>query len=274
MTFEPHPVAILHPERAPGVLTPLEVKAHFLQEAGADFLIVLRDTASLLSLTAEDFVDKFLVGDVRPVAVVEGEDFNFGAERIGTVEKLAEMGKSKGFEVVVVEPMEVQLSTGQTVKVSSTLIRYMLESGHVADAARLLGHHYLLVGMVIPGRGKGKELGYPTLNMREPGQVLPAEGVYAGYVRLGGDRAETIGAEQHMPAVFSIGQARTFGDEFPLLVEAHLLQDGEPSGQWMGMEFVERIRKQRKFNSAEELAAQIARDCKRAREILAGGKSA
>ncbi|MHC4508445.1 MAG: adenylyltransferase/cytidyltransferase family protein [Planctomycetota bacterium] len=114
MTFEPHPVAILYPERAPGVLTPLEVKADLLRQCSVDSLIVLQDSRELLSLSAEDFVGRFLVENVTPSAVIEGRDFNFGAARAGNIESLRRLGAEKGFDVSVVEPKEIKLSTGQS----------------------------------------------------------------------------------------------------------------------------------------------------------------
>jgi len=270
MTFEPHPVAILHPDRAPGVLTPLEYKAHLLAEAGVDYLIVLKDTAGLLKLSPADFVDKFLVSDIKPAVIAEGDDFNFGAGRAGNIDTLRKMAAENGFELVVVPARLAQLATGQTVRVSSTTIRYMLEAGHTADAAELLGRPYILAERIIPGRGRGKQLGFPTLNLKIPHQVIPAEGVYAGRVRLGDDLGHTFDAKRSFKAVFSIGQARTFGDEHPLLIEAHLLENKIPetSGKWMAMEFVRRIRSQHKFKTPDDLARQIASDCEKAEEIL------
>jgi len=270
MTFEPHPVAILHPDKAPGVLTPLEYKAHLLAEAGVDYLIVLKDTASLLKLSPADFVDKFLVSDVKPAVIAEGDDFNFGAARAGNIDTLRKMAAKNSFELVVVPARLTQLATGQKVRVSSTTIRYMLEAGHVADAADLLGRPYILAEKIIPGRGRGKQLGFPTLNLQIPRQVIPAEDVYAGWVSLGDDLGHTFDAKQRLKAVFSIGQARTFGDETPLLIEAHLLKNDIPetSGKWMAMEFVRRIRSQHKFKTPDDLARQIQKDCEKAKEIL------
>ena len=133
-----------------------------------------------------------------------------------------------------------------------------------------LKRSHRLFGRIVSGRGKGRELGYPTLNMQGPDQILPCEGVYAGFVRVAdtGDYAK-LGSEQ-MPAVFSIGQARTFGDSHPLLIEAHLLQRqlGDMSNKWMSMDFVERLRTQHKFVSVEALITQIALDCERAKQVL------
>ncbi len=271
MTFEPHPVAILYPERAPGVLTPLELKKHVLGQCGVGVLVVLRGDQELLGLSPEDFVARFLVENLQPSVVVEGNDFNFGAARAGSIETLGKFGAENGFGVWVIEPKKIKLSTGQSVKVSSTMIRYMLESGHVIDAGAALGRPYRLVGQTIPGRGVGKKLGFPTLNMKKPRQVIPAEGVYAGFVKVGDDTEGVLTAKDRFPAVYSIGQARTYGDDFPLLIEAHLLGrkiDAAP-GKYLSMDFVERIRAQHKFKTPEELSSQIAQDCDTAGRILA-----
>lgn len=272
MTFEPHPVAILHPERAPGVLTPLALKASLLARCGVNTLIVLEGGDEMLRLSPGDFVRRFLVENLRPSVVVEGVDFNFGAARAGNIETLRKLGVENGFDVSVVQPKEIKLSTGQSVRVSSTLIRYMLESGHAVDAREALGRPYRLIGEIIPGRGIGKKLGFPTLNMKKPRQVIPAEGVYAGFVRIG-DSTEDVLPDRDavLPAAYSIGQARTYGDDFPLLIEAHLLNEqvGHAPGKFMAMDFVERIRSQHKFKTPEDLCRQIAKDCDQARAILA-----
>lgn len=270
MTFEPHPVAILHPERAPGVLTPLDLKASLLAGCGVDVLIVLRGGEEMLRLSPEDFVRRFLVENVGPSLVVEGVDFNFGAARAGNIETLRELGVRNGFDVSVVQPKETKLSTGQSVRVSSTLIRYMLESGHVRDAREALGRPYRLVEEIIAGRGIGRKLGFPTLNMKKPKQVIPGEGVYAGFVRIGSSLADVLSGGEAIPAAYSIGQARTYGDDFPLLIEAHLLNEtsGAGVGEFMAMDFIKRIRSQHKFNTPEDLSRQIAKDCEDARMLL------
>lgn len=270
MTFEPHPVAVLYPEKAPGVLTPLSMKLGLIEPFAHDCLIVLEDSMDLLKLSAEAFVDEFLMRDLCPSVIVEGDDFHFGAGRMGTVETLEELGRRRGFEVEVVGPKTITLTTGQSLRVSSTMVRYMLESGHVEDASVALHRPYRLFGKIISGRGKGRELGYPTLNMETPKQILPAEGVYAGTVELSDGPDLPPGQCQRIPAVFSLGQARTFGDAFPLLIEAHLLraQDRPITSSYMGMDFVKHLRSQHKFPSVEALTRQISRDCDQARQAL------
>jgi len=273
MTFEPHPVAVLHPEKAPGVLTPLPWKLHLLQDYVDGSVVVLEDSSDLLRLSPAQFVDEFLMTAIRPVAIVEGDDFHFGAGRAGDVNILAEFGRQRGFEVLVVPPRQIELATGQGLRVSSTIIRYMIEGGHVAEAAQALARPYRLIGPVVSGWGRGRKLGFPTLNLGKPSQIIPAEGVYAGFVETAADPDELLHRQEHLPAVFSIGQARTFGEEHPLLIEAHLLigKIGDMTGRWMAMDFVQRLRSQHKFNTPEELVAQIAKDCTAARQVLGGG---
>jgi riboflavin kinase/FMN adenylyltransferase len=270
MTFEPHPVAVLHPEMAPGVLSPLDIKKYLLARYGVDKMIVLRTNRELLSLSPEDFAGKFLFENIEPSVVVEGDDFNFGAERAGTIDTLKKLAAERNFEISVVAPKKVKLSTGQSVRVSSTVIRYMLEGGHVADAAVALGQPYRIAERIIPGRGVGIKLGFPTLNMKKPKQVIPAEGVYAGFVKIGQIMDDALKSEEKIPAVYSIGQARTYGDDFPLLIEAHLLIEGvgDLIGRYMTMDFIQHIRNQHKFNTPEDLSKQIAKDCQYAKMIL------
>jgi riboflavin kinase/FMN adenylyltransferase len=150
------------------------------------------------------------------------------------------------------------------------MIRYMLEGGHVDDAAIALGRPYRIAERIIPGRGVGIKLGFPTLNMKKPKQVIPAEGVYTGFVKIGRVMDGAVKSKEKVPAVYSIGQARTYGDDFPLLIEAHLLigDVGNLIGRYMTMDFIQRIRNQRKFKTPEELSKQIAKDCQHARMIL------
>ncbi|UCF44265.1 MAG: bifunctional riboflavin kinase/FAD synthetase [Planctomycetota bacterium] len=271
MTFEPHPVAILHPEKAPGVLTPVGLKKHLLAEWGVDCLIILKGSRELLSLPPEDFVSRFLVDNVQPSLVVEGDDFNFGAGRAGSIQTLKNLAAEHAFEVSVISSKQVTLSTGQIVSVSSTIIRYMLESGHVEDAAIALGRPYRLAEKIMPGRGIGKKLGFPTLNMKRPNQVIPGEGVYAGFVKVAETIEAAVACKEKLPAVYSIGQTRTYGEEFPLLIEAHLLVEnvGDLIGKYAAMDLLQRIRSQHKFKTESKLCEQIAKDCEKARQILA-----
>lgn len=268
MTFDPHPAVVLHPEKSPDVLTPLLLKKHLLAGCGVDCWLIIKTEPKILSLSAPDFVEKYIVEPIAPAAMVEGEDFYFGSGRSGNIRLLQRLGSANDFDVVVVPAKKIELR--QTVRISSTMIRFMLASGDVADAAVALGRTYKLIGKIIPGRGRGRQIGYPTLNMEKPDQLIPAEGVYAGYVTIADSYEQACTQTDCLPAVFSIGQARTFGDQHPLLIEAHLLTEHEnvPEGKYMAMDFVNHIRRQHKFSCPEDLTAQIQKDCIEAGKIL------
>jgi riboflavin kinase/FMN adenylyltransferase len=241
-----------------------------------DYLCVLKSSADLLALSPTDFVEQFLISGVRPSVVVEGDDFNFGSGRDGNVHTLQILGREKGFEVLIIDSQKAKISDGPRfigVEVSSTVIRSMLAQGNVTDAAIELGRPYRLVGKIIAGKGKGRQLGFPTLNMEKPNQLIPAEGVYAGLVGITDSLKKVCAAEAKKQAAFSIGRASTYGGE-NLLIEAHLLSEnpGDLSGKWLAMDFVRFIRTQQKFESESELKKQIAKDCETTKRILATEK--
>ncbi|MDH4238697.1 MAG: bifunctional riboflavin kinase/FAD synthetase [Phycisphaerae bacterium] len=275
MTLEPHPLAVLNPDKKPELLTSLALKKHLIAKAGADCLLLVKSTPELLRLSSDDFVKLFIVKGIQPGIVVEGGSFNFGSGRRGNARTLQKIGQEKGFLVSVIETKEIQLSTGQTVKVSSTVIRNMLKNGDVAEAAPALSRPYRLIGQIIPGRGKGKQIGFPTANMGPTDQLVPAEGVYAGFVQIGDTEKDVCPATATIPAALSIGTAQTLGTDYPRLIEAHILtgQVGDLHGKWLAMDFIQRIRSQQKFDTEKELAGQIAKDCKTAKEILAKNKT-
>jgi len=270
MTFEPHPVAILYPEKAPGVLTPIVLKKHLLTQFGVDCLVVLESSYRILNLSPESFVDEFLLKSVQPDVVVEGEDFNFGYGRSGNVRILKELGERFSFEIVIVEGKEIKLTDEQNARVSSTLIRHLLHKGKLTDTAQALGRYYRLSGQTTLGKGKGRKLGFPTANIDPANQIIPAEGVYAGFVEIADTEEQLSESKSKLPAAFSIGRAKTFISDHPLMVEAHILgQDtGDLYGKYLAMDFVEFIRHQQKFSSPQHLSTQIAKDCQYAKEIL------
>jgi len=269
MTFDPHPLAVLCPEKAPATLTPPLLKHHLLARLGVDCLFILKSTPSLLKLSPEDFIERFIIKIIRPGVVVEGDDFNFGSGRAGSVHTLQKVLAEKNIDVIIVPSKHAKLA-GQTVEVSSTVIRKLLIEGKVNEAAIELGRPYRLIGQVVKGRGKGTKLGFPTANMRPPCQLVPAEGVYAGFVQIAGTEKKVCSSEEKTPAAFSIGRAQTFGDAHPRLIEAHLLikDVGDLYGKWLAMDFITRLRPQQKFETESLLAAQIAKDCKKAKKIL------
>ena len=271
MTFEPHPLAVLYPQKPPGILTVLPLKKHLLAEFGVDYLFVVKSTLELLNLSPRKFVQQFVAEKIQPSVVVEGRSFNFGCDRAGNVDVLQKLAIEMGFEVSIIKAKEVKLTTGQTVTVSSTVIRDLLASGRAADAAIALGRPYRLIGQVVPGRGKGKQLGFPTANLQPTQQLVPEEGVYAGFVGIADSEAEACAAKERLPAAFSIIRPETFGSEHALSIEAHLLIEdvGPLYDKWLAMDFVRRIRGQQKFEADADLSAQIAKDCEKAKNILA-----
>ncbi|OHB60629.1 MAG: riboflavin biosynthesis protein RibF [Planctomycetes bacterium RBG_13_50_24] len=271
MTFEPHPLSVLHPQQKPDLLTSLTLKKYLLAEAGTDCLVLIKSAPELLNLSPSEFAERFISKGIRPSVVVEGESFNFGSGRRGNARTLRRIGAGNGFSVSIIESREVQLSTGQTVRVSSTVIRNILKDGQVADAALTLGRPYRLIGKIISGRGKGKQLGFPTANLGPTDQLVPAEGVYAGFVQIADSEQSLYADAQKLPAAMSIGTALTLGTDYPRLVEAHILtgQVADLHGKYLAMDFIHRIRSQQKFDTEKQLAEQIAKDCKTAKKILA-----
>jgi len=271
MTFDPHPALLLNPDHAPGILTPLEMKSLLLESLSVDVLIVIKDSLKLLNLSPEDFVDRFLMANLSPSVMVEGPDFNFGYGRSGNIETLRQFGTSRNFEVLKVPFVDVAVDNGsKTEKCSSSSIRHRLEEGNPRRASQVLGRPFRLVGRTIPGRGIGRQLGHPTANIEPIGQVIPAEGVYAGYVVVGDCLADVVFGGLRRPAAISIGRAKTFLSDHPLLLEAHLLEDNveDLRGKWLGFDFMRFVRHQQRFETKEELKEQIQKDCDKALNYL------
>lgn len=271
MTFEPHPVAILHPDRAPNVLSPLPMKIRLLEQAGVDQLIIITDSLRLLNLSPKDFIDDFLIKTLSPKTVVEGPNFNFGYGRSGTMDTLRQMGQQRGFGVIEVPYRQIHLDQDRrSVTCSSTLIRRLLEQGEVDHAATALGRPYRLVGKTIPGRGVGRQLGFPTANIHPEKQILPSEGVYAGYVVVGDSLESVCTGGVRRPAAFSLGRAKTFLSDYPLLIEAHILEENVENlyGKYLAMEFISKVRGQQRFDTKEALIDQIRLDCRKVLELL------
>ncbi|GMU22326.1 MAG: riboflavin biosynthesis protein [Phycisphaerae bacterium] len=275
MTFEPHPASVLTPDRVPAELTPLAEKLRLLAEAGADAAVVVASKPEFFSISAEDFIREIIVQRFHPAVLVEGDSFRFGSHRAGDVHMLREAGSRLGFEVQVVEPARVALGGHPDTVISSSLVRHLLASGTVDGAALCLGRPYALLGQIRSGAGRGRELGFPTANLGVAGQLVPAEGVYAGRAfvltadPLAAQRDSEIIAHPagpSVPAAISIGRTPTFaGDQ--LLVEAHLLGFSEELyGRHMRLEFLEWLRHQQRFDSPDALKAQIADDVQRTRQ--------
>jgi riboflavin kinase/FMN adenylyltransferase len=261
MSFDPHPDVVLAKGgfHSPPPLTPLGERRERLAALGVELFDVLPFTRELAALEPEAFVDLHLVQPHAPSALVVGEGFALGRGRAGTVERLRAIGASRGFEVEAV-PL-VQLDGAP---VSSTRIRAALAEGRVAEAARLLGRRYAFRGTVVTGDGRGRELGYPTANLRlHEERVVPGDGVYAVLAHLGQ-------APDLLPGAMNIGMRPTFDGQIRTL-EVHLLDwSGDLVGRTLTVEFVDWLRPELRFENAEALIAAIDRDVAETRRRLAG----
>ena len=256
LTFHPHPVAVLAPERSPPLLQSLRDRLALLRDLGADVTVVQRFTPRFAALEPEAFVRGFLGAHLELLHIVVGYNVSFGRGRAGTVETLRALGPRLGFAVDAVGPVTV----GEE-QVSSTALRRMVAAGDVRSAQAFLGRRFTLRGRVVRGEQRGRTLGFPTANLHQPrGLLLPADGVYAVRARLDG-RAH--------PAVLNIGMRPTFGT-LQRTVEAHLLDfDQLLYGRWLVLELVDRLRGEQRFAGPEALRQAIAADVTRAREVLA-----
>ena len=258
LTFEPHPLGVVGLRSTPPRLTPVEERIRQLARAGADIVVIADSTPALLNLTAEDFIDRIVVSRFHPRHVVEGASFGFGRGRKGNIEVLVEIGRARGFETFVVEPVRLQVEHDETVLVSSSLIRRLLQNGRVHRAELCLGRPYTLVGSVGVGASRGAGLGFPTANVESPGQLIPGPGVYAGEAHVGG---------ASYAAAVSIGPAPTFGGSVSR-VEAHLLDfDGDIYNCPIRLDFHRPLRAQQTFASKNALVKQITEDVARVRRL-------
>jgi riboflavin kinase / FMN adenylyltransferase len=261
VTFDRHPAAVVRPESAPKQLTSLEQKLELLADAGMERTVVIPFDEARADETAEDFVQEVLVDQLGARLVVVGEDFHFGHGRKGNVEMLRRLGAADGFEVV-----GVGLTGDGTEPVSSTRIRALLAAGEVEDAARLLGRTHEVRGPVVRGDGRGgAELGFPTANLSLPDDIaLPADGVYAGHYRRPDGTVHR--------AAINVGRRPTFYEAgtAPVLVEGYLLHfDGDLYGEPARVSFAHRLRDEQRFDSVEELVAQMREDVAATERVLA-----
>lgn len=253
-TFEPHPMQVLQPDRAPLPIATLDERLELIASTGIDAAVVLAFTPALAAVEAEAFVKDTLVGRLRARVVVVGYNHTFGRGARGDPRLLEALGKQLGFRTRVVPPLVVG---GQPV--SSTAIRTALGRGDLPAAAAMLGRHYAVRGEVVAGAGRGRGLGFPTANVRPDRPLLIPTGVYAC-------RVDVDGAAH--PAVVNVGVRPTFGEE-TLAVEAHLLDyKGDLYGRRVGVVFVARLREERRFPGPDALVRQIAADVEAARQAL------
>jgi riboflavin kinase/FMN adenylyltransferase len=259
VTFEPHPLAVINPQAAPPLLTTGPERREILALTPIDYALFLRFDRALARLEPDEFVRDVLLACCGMQDLVFGFDHGFGRNRSGDVETLRRLGAELGFGVDAVPPADVE---GEPV--SSGRIRRAVAGGDLRTAARLLGRPYTVAGRVSTGERRGRLLGVPTINLGDipPDKLLPPDGVYAGWVEWRGGRAG---------AMMNQGARPTFDDGRRLL-EAHLLGfEDDLYGEWVRVEWVERLRDVRRFAGVDQLQEQLRRDRARAEAILAAG---
>lgn len=255
MTFDPHPEQLLRPDFFVHYLTTTDQKAALLQAHGTDVVLVVHTTRQLLSLSARDFFDRVVRASIAPKVVVPGFNFRFGHNREGTIEVLEQLCAEAGMRCVPVPP-----SLYHDEIVSSSRIRAALQAGNVRLAAALLGRPYAITGRVRAGSGRGRSLGFPTANLHDIATLIPANGVYAVRVKVG---------DACRPGACNIGPNPTF-DEHEKKVEVHLLDfDDDLNGREITIEFIDRLRETRRFDSPGDLCEQLRRDVEAARRTVA-----
>jgi riboflavin kinase/FMN adenylyltransferase len=248
LTFDPHPLAVIHPEATPKLISPLPVKRDLIASLGVAEMVVIPFDRGFSEQSAEEFVQDVLIDRLGAASVSVGENFRFGKGAKGTSEFLRSHAE---FETRVVPLVEV---AGETV--SSSHIRGLIAAGDVAQAAEFLGEPFLFEGEVVVGDRRGRELGVPTANLvPDDAYVAPGHGVYAA-------------AANGYPTAVNVGVRPTFDSGRGLLVEAHLIGfDGDLYGQQLRIAFLERMRGEKRFDSVEALVEQMQRDLVQAREI-------
>ena len=263
VTFDRHPASVVRPESAPLLLTELDQKIEQLSTTGLDLTLVVPFDESRAAESAEDFIENVLVQCLKVKHVVVGEDFHFGHHRLGNVDLLRTVGEEKGFTVTGMGLVGLEGKPARDhEQVSSTFIRQALGEGNLGRANNMLGRDYEVLGVVTAGDGRGKELGFPTANVRINSSVLlPADGVYAG-------RIELADGSIHGTAI-SLGTRPHFYADGDLLLEAHVLNfDENLYEEEVRVRFVEYLRPQKKFDNLQSLINQLQLDVQKTKELL------
>ena len=255
MTFDPHPPRIVRPDKAPALLMTGPQRLEALDRAGVHCVAIVRFTRELSQWDPETFVRTVLVEWLRVSEVWVGANFLFGHERRGNFTLLRTLGQRYGFLAEKIDPVRYKEFV-----VSSTRIRRLVIEGRMDEAAALLGHLYSLVGTIVEGRHRGREIGFPTANLQTANELIPPHGVYATTL--------TIDGVVHA-GLTNIGVNPTFGDSTAATVETYLLRyDGDLYGRHVQLGFVQRLRDERRFGDVDGLKAQIEADRQRAERLF------
>ena len=264
VTFDPHPIAVLRPEHAPPTLTDIDHRVDLLSRAGVDDVLVVPFTREVAGWSPERFVQDILVDTLHAAAVVVGANFRFGHRAAGDLALLRRLGAEGDFLAE-----GVSLEGGPQVW-SSTYVRTCLAAGDVDGAAEALGYPVTVRGTVERGDRRGRELGYPTANVPTHSTAVPADGVYAGWLRVIDGPGRGLGPDEDLPAAISVGTNPTFAGERARRVEAYVIDRGDLDlyDREVEVVFVRRLRGMLRFESAEALQGAMADDVARARDAL------
>ena len=254
LTFEPHPLKILAPERARLLILSYEDKMALLESLGVDIVVAQQFDREFANIAADEFVRRFLVDRLKIKKLWVGRDLRFGQGRKGGTDTLLRLAPGGGFEVGVLDPI---LLDG--IRISSSRIRQLVEEGRVDEVRRMLGRYHFLSGCIVTGHRRGQELGFPTANIASQTEVIPLNGIYATSIQFKNKR---------WLSVSSVGVNPTFGDG-PRTVESFILDfEGDIYGEWVKLSFVQRIREEKKFVTINDLIAQMHEDVKRAKAVF------
>ena len=259
ITFEPHPIRVLKQNGHPPLITLLDQKSELIESTGVDVLVVIPFSLEFAAYTAREFVADILVKKIGMQAIVVGSDYSFGRNREGNLALLQAMAGEIGFEVIVRD--WIQGPDSKTDRVSSTRVRELVMAGDMDRTRKHLGRYYQIRGKVATGRNRGgRLLGFPTANINLQDELCPKTGVYAVTVEC---------QDQQFKGVANIGYSPTFDDHI-FTVEVHILDfDQDIYGEDIRVNFIHRLRAEKKFNGIDELSEQINKDVVQAREILA-----
>jgi riboflavin kinase/FMN adenylyltransferase len=257
ITFREHPYSLLQPSLHIPVLTLPGHKLRLIEKLGANISILMKFTRDVASMTAETWIKDILWGQMRIDTIYLGEDSLFGSDQCGNADTLIFWGKKLGFKVI-----PLHLLHNEKEAISSTSIRHMINKGALTEAEKYLGRKYSVVGTHTRGRGKGKELGFPTINLNTSNQCLPPNGIYVVQVNPIIDNIP----DKPIPAVANLGVSPTFDlDTRSPLLEVHILeQEKIPSAHCLEVAFLKIMRDEKKFRSEKDLSTQIAKDVKEA----------
>ena len=258
LTFEPHPRKLLFPDQPLGIITPLHQKLQLLTEVGIQHIVVVPFTKEFAGLSAQEYIERFLVGIFHPHSIIIGYDHRFGNDRKGDIKLLEKHAQDYNYELI-----EIPAQLIDDAAVSSTKIRHAILEGHMEDASIMLGRNYSFKGKVMHGNKLGRTLGYPTANLEpeEQEQIIPALGIYAIQAVHNGDRFN---------GMMSIGYNPTVTDKRLLRIEANLFDfDRDIYGDTIEVFFIKKLRDEHKFDSLEALVQQLHKDKEETLKVLA-----